>query len=301
MDIRVNKNSEIPVHEQVARQLVFLIGTGRLQAGTLLPSVRALAHRLGVHRNTISRAYSEPVLNKLVEKRAGRQLAVRVPQPDSMPDSLDLDDLLDVAMREARRRGFSMEQVHRRLAQRLAAAPPDRLLVLSDDPGMRRLLPEELKQRFNYPIETCTPGELLSNPERSAGALVISPQGHIPGVRAVLPRDRPPIPITYSSGDAYLESIQRLVMPSVIAVVSVSRYFLEMACGLLATAVGPQHSLDGHLLEDTSARWPRSADIVVCDVITYSVVCESRRIGTKFVYKLISEDCVDTIAAAMER
>lgn len=301
MELRVNKKSEIPVHEQVATQLVFLIGTGKLSAGTLLPSVRALAHRLGVHRNTISRAYSDPVLNKLVEKQAGRRLAVRPPQPESMPSSEDLDDLLDVAMREARRRGYSIQQLHERLRQRMAAPPPDRLLVLSDDPGMLRLLPAELKQRFRYPIEACTPGELLSKPERCAGALVISPQGHILRVRAVLPRDRPPIPITYSSGDAYLESIRRLTTPSVIAVVSVSPYFLEMACGLLATAVGPQHSMDGHLMKGSGADWPRAADVIVCDAITYPIVRDRQRTGMKFVYKLISDDCADTIAAAMER
>ncbi len=241
------------------------------------------------------------VLIKLVEKRTGRQLAVRAPLPDSMPVSVDLDDLLDVAMREARRRGYSVEQLHERLRQRLAAVPPDRLLVLSDDAGMRRLLPEELRQRFPYPIEACTPGELLSDPQRSAGALVISPQGHIPGIRAVLPRDRPPIPITYSPADAHLDSIRQVTTPSVIAVVSVSRYFLEMACGLIATAIGPQHSMDGHLLEDARATWPRSADIMVCDAIAYPVVSGGQRTGIKFVYKLISDDCLDTIAAAMER
>jgi DNA-binding transcriptional regulator YhcF (GntR family) len=285
----------------VATQLVFLIGTARLRPGTLLPSVRALAHRLGIHRNTISRAYHDAVLNKLVEKRAGRRLAVRDPQPDSIQGSADLDDLLDVAIREARRRGYSMRQLHDRLQQRMAATPADRLLVLSDDAGMRRLLPKELKERFPYRVQACTPGELLSSPERGVGALVISPQGHIPRVRPVLPRDRPAIPITYSSGDAHLESIRRLTAPSVIAVVSVSPYFLEMACGLLATAVGPQHSMDGYLMKGTRAIWPRAADVVVCDVITYPLVCARQRTGTKFVYKLISDDCADTIAAAMER
>ena len=301
MDIRVNKDSEIPVHEQIATQLVYVIGTGRLKPGTFLPSVRALAHRLGVHRNTINRAYHDAILNKLVEKRAGRRLAVRAPQPDSPPGSEDLDDLLDVAIRGARRRGYSIQQLQERLRQRLAAPPPDHLLVLSDDPGMLKLLPAELKQRFNYPVEACTPAELLAKPERGTSALVISPQGHIARIRAVLPRDRPAVPITYSSGDAYLESIRRLTTASIIAVVSVSPYFLEMARGLLASALDGRHSMRGYLMKGGRATWPRAADVVVCDVLANPHVRSSLRTGMVLTYRLISDDCADTIAAAMER
>ena len=175
MDIHVNKDSEIPLHEQVTAQLVFLISTGRLKPGTFLPSVRALAQRLGIHRNTISRAYHDLTLNRLVEKSAGRRLAVRMSNPDTFSGTRDLDDLVHVAVTEARRRGYSLQELHDRLRDRLLAPPPDHVLVLSDDAGMRMLLPEELKERFEYPVDACAPGELLSKPERSVGALVVSP------------------------------------------------------------------------------------------------------------------------------
>jgi hypothetical protein len=61
---------------------------------------------------------------------------------------------------------------------------------------MRMLLPKELKERFECPVDVCTPGDLLANPERSVGALVVSPQGHIPRVQSVLPPQRRPIAIT---------------------------------------------------------------------------------------------------------
>ena len=72
MNIRIDRTSDVPLHEQIAAQIVFLIGSGALKAGAPLPSVRALAHRLGLHRNTISRAYQHRVLNLLASKHAGR-------------------------------------------------------------------------------------------------------------------------------------------------------------------------------------------------------------------------------------
>ena len=82
MSIHVDKESDVPLHEQVSAQLVFLIGPAD-SPGASLPSVRALSQRLHVHRNTISRAYHDLILNKLVEKGAGRRLAIRA------PDSID--------------------------------------------------------------------------------------------------------------------------------------------------------------------------------------------------------------------
>ena len=60
MDIHISRDSDVPVHEQITAQFVLLIGTGGLEAGASWPSVRALAQRLGVHRNTVSRACHSP-------------------------------------------------------------------------------------------------------------------------------------------------------------------------------------------------------------------------------------------------
>jgi GntR family transcriptional regulator len=300
MDIQVNEDSDIPLHEQVAAQVVFLIGTGTLKPGTLLPSVRALANRLGIHRNTISRAYRDLTLNRLVEKRAGRQLAICAAEPETFHGAKDLDDVIHVAIREARRHGYSAQQLHDRLRHRLLAGPPNHLLVLSDDAGMRMLLPKELTERFEYRVDACTPSELVSRPERSAGALIVTPRGHMASIRSVLSGPGRAVPITYSAGDEYLEMLRRLKTPSLIAVVSVSPYFLEMARGLLAPAIGRRHSMRGYLMAGKRPAQPGSADFVLCDVLTYPIARARYRAGTVFVYRLISAACLDTIAAVMD-
>ncbi|MEE1620190.1 GntR family transcriptional regulator [Zafaria sp. Z1313] len=46
-------------YEQIRQQVIAAVRDGRLVAGTRLPSVRALAGRLGVAVNTVARSYRE--------------------------------------------------------------------------------------------------------------------------------------------------------------------------------------------------------------------------------------------------
>ena len=300
VDIRISKGTEVPVHEQVAAQLVFLIGTGTLKPGASLPSARDLARRLGIHRNTINRAYGDLILNELVEKRAGRRLVVRASAPENLHGPKDLDDLVDAAVVGARQRGYSLQQLLERLHERLVAAPPDHLLVLSDEAGMRMLLPNELGQRFRNRVEACAPEELLASPKRTIGAVVVSPKGHILRVRSVLPAGRPAVEITYSPADEHLEAVRRLQTPSLIAIVSVSQYFLVMARALLAPAVGRRHSMSCYLMSGERPDRPGAADFVLCDSMTYPAIRPRYRSAAVSVYRLISQACLDEISSVME-
>ncbi len=300
MNIRISKESEVALHEQVAAQLVFLIGTGTLKPGARLPSVRALAQRLGIHRNTVSMAYHDLTLTRLAEKSAGKRLVVRASEEEALPGARGLDDLVHAVVAEARRSGYSLQQLHERIRDRLLAAPPDHLLVLSDDAGMRMLLPRELKHRFaGCRVDVCAPGELASSPERLIGALVVSPQGHIPGIRSTLGPGRAAIAITYSDADEHLRTIRELKNPSLIAVVSVSRYFLEMARGVLAPALGRRHSMRGYLLAGDAPESPGAADFLLCDFLTYPVVRPRYHSAIVFLHRLISPVCLNQISAAL--
>src|SRR5262245_43340158 len=127
--IRIDRQSDVPVTEQLAAQLVYLIGSGQVRAGDALPSVRALAIRLRVHRNTVSEAFQDATLASLVEKGRGRRLRVRGDEPRA-PRS-PLDALIDSAVAAARKGGYSPRQLYDRMHERLSATPPARLLVVS--------------------------------------------------------------------------------------------------------------------------------------------------------------------------
>jgi GntR family transcriptional regulator len=298
MNIRISTDSDVPVHEQIAAQFLFQIGTGVLQPGAMLPSVRALARLLGVHRNTICRAYQDPTLNLVAEKRAGARLRVRAPDVEALPRT-GLDRAIAAAIASARRQGYSTQQIHERWRAHLMAAPPDHLLALSDDPGMRLLLPAELRRRVTCRIDVCSPAELLSQPDRAIGALVISPQGHIARIRAIPGADLQVIAIGYSGVDEHIEAIRRLELPSLVVVVSVSPYFLEMARRLLAQAVGNRHSMRSYLMANGQDDLPGAGDFLLCDCITYPIVRSQSRSATVVVHNLMTSECLDLVVSRL--
>lgn len=59
MNIKINRNSETPIYLQIKARIIKLITSRELVSGYKLPSERKLAEELGVHRNTIVKAYSE--------------------------------------------------------------------------------------------------------------------------------------------------------------------------------------------------------------------------------------------------
>lgn len=59
MNIKINRNSETPIFLQIKGTIKNLIATEELTSGYKMPSERKLAEELGVHRNTVVKAYSE--------------------------------------------------------------------------------------------------------------------------------------------------------------------------------------------------------------------------------------------------
>ena len=98
-------------------------------------------------------------------------------------------------------------------------------------------------QALGYPAEGCSLSDLAAQPERALGALTVAGQFLIGDVDALVPKNIPPIPLTFAAADEHLERLRKLVQPSVIAVVSVSPAFLKTARGLLAPALGRRHEV----------------------------------------------------------
>ena len=71
MSIKIDKNIKIPIYVQVADELKKKILSGEMTAGSTLPSERAMASILGVHRNTVIKAYHELIAEGLIEARQG--------------------------------------------------------------------------------------------------------------------------------------------------------------------------------------------------------------------------------------
>lgn len=59
MYIGINRSSKIPVYKQIKNEIKQKIISGELAANQKIPSIRALAKALGIHRNTVAKSYSE--------------------------------------------------------------------------------------------------------------------------------------------------------------------------------------------------------------------------------------------------
>ncbi len=69
LDIPVDHHSTVPPYEQLRLGIVARVQSGELTAGTKIPTVRALAGRLGLAPNTVARAYRELEQDGVIETR----------------------------------------------------------------------------------------------------------------------------------------------------------------------------------------------------------------------------------------
>lgn len=61
----------VPYYRQIIDQIKFGIASGNLKAGEKLPTVRALAVELAVNLNTVTKAYNELEIQKILETQQG--------------------------------------------------------------------------------------------------------------------------------------------------------------------------------------------------------------------------------------
>jgi DNA-binding transcriptional regulator YhcF (GntR family) len=297
MDIRIDSSNDVPIRRQLTEQVIFLIAIERFKAGDFMPSVRELARRLKIHRNTVSEAYQDLVRRKWLERRRGSRLMVASREAQlTSGKAATLDDLINMTIRVARESGYSMQALRQRVRERLLAEAPDHILVVEQDAGLRRLIEEELRVALEWPVKACSREELVANPGVAIGALAVAPQHAIKEADPLFPKERPVVPLGYSAADEHLKMIRNLRKPSVIAVVSASELFLEVARGILAPAIGNRHELREILLPDEDASAARAADLVFCDSIARKRVRSTKALH----YRLLLPKSIDYIAAAMK-
>jgi DNA-binding transcriptional regulator YhcF (GntR family) len=296
MDIRISKESEVPLRQQLAEQIVFHIATGKLPPGQALPSVRGLARRLKIHHNTVSEAYQDLIRRRWLVGRRGSRVTVRaVEEASAAREASGLDDLINTLIRVAREQGHSLQSLRDRVRERLLAAPPDHILVVEADAGLGRLMREEIRAAINWPVEVCSRVELAAHPGLGIGALAVAAHYAIPDVNALLPQDRPAMALEFGTADEQVEMIRQRREPSVVAVVSASEGFLQTARSVLATAAGRRHVLQEFLLPLPGAKALAAADIVFADSIAMREVKHPSVVP----YRLIAPASLSYLASAL--
>jgi GntR family transcriptional regulator len=163
MQIMLSKDSDVPLRQQLADQIVALITTGQLRSGERLPSVRSLARRIKIHHNTVSEAYQDLVQRKWLTRSRGSRLVVgafvaRAKTP------VGLNTLVNETIQRARNMGFSLQELTAHVRERLLAQPPDHILVVEDEDGMRELICREVQNQIAFPVRSCALAEFVADP-----------------------------------------------------------------------------------------------------------------------------------------
>lgn len=297
MQIHLSRNNNVPLQEQIAEQVVFLISTGKLRAGQQLPSVRAMAVRLKIHHNTVSKAYQELVRRGWLVRRKGSRLFVEAAAEsvEQQPSKGDLDGLINETILRAREMGYSLQVLQERVMERVYSAPPDCVVVVEEEPGLREIIRTELISRVTRSVKAYSPEQLPKSPELAARAQVTAPDYAVRMVKSIVPRDRPCVPLTFSGADDHVKLVQELTQPSTIGVASISRRLLKTARGLLASAVGERHTLKEFLVSRTRTADLRGVDLAFCDSVAMARVRCKRKIH----YRLVTLESIEALAVTL--
>lgn len=123
MEIKIDRNSRIPLYLQIKEQFKELIQGNHLKKGLQLPTERELSLKLEVSRNTVSMAYKELAQERYVSSISGKGTFVLVEVKGKEHSFNSIKDYtfyknIDLAIDEALKQNIQLEDFMRLVDQR---------------------------------------------------------------------------------------------------------------------------------------------------------------------------------------
>ncbi len=271
-------SGEISLCEQMVTQVRMAVLSGELKPGERLPSVRALAHRYGIHRNTVSSAYQRLEQADWLEMRHGSGVFVREASP--VRDSADPGTMRELSvarmiaalMAAARACGMSPGELRQRVEKAIERSQVNRLVLMEPDEELRQIVLGELRAAVSLPVSVGSLPAINEAHEPTADlerALVIVLPSHAAEARACLSGGSPLMVLRIRSAADSLTRYLPAPKTSLVGVASRWPKFLDVARTMLLAAGVDEEAL---MLRD--ARLPdwqvglEEAAAIVCDTWT---------------------------------
>jgi GntR family transcriptional regulator len=116
MDIQIDKNSRVPIYDQIKEQIKGLIHAGQIKTGDQLPTIRELSVDLSVNFNTVALAYRDLVNDGVIITERGKGTFVASTPGEEEMHTIrreKLHHLIEALVRETDRLGYNREEVGR--------------------------------------------------------------------------------------------------------------------------------------------------------------------------------------------
>jgi GntR family transcriptional regulator len=264
-------SSEVPIYRQLVTQVTLAIHAGDLKPGEKLPSTRELARRFGLHPNTISAGYRLLEREGWTEQRRGSGVYVRKRAAGAATPAQVLDRHIAAFFRAARELKLPPAEVRARVAEWLAAPPPDHFLLIDPEAELRRILVAEIRSATSFPVAEATPEE-CARPGALLGAVPLCRPSKTAMVRALLPPGVELVTLQIRSAQTWLSPWLPAPEGHLIGVASRWPEFVETAKTMLVAGGLPAETL---VCRDVrQRRWREGLEqvtAVLCDAHTASL------------------------------
>jgi GntR family transcriptional regulator len=293
MNIVLSRESGVPIRTQLALQIEVAVVTGQLLPGRKLPSVRELARRLKLHHNTVAAAYGDLAARGLIESKRGSGIYVsRHGRVDAPEEAREIDELIASFLEMASAQGHSAAAIREAVERWLRRQPPDHVLLVEPAPDVRAVIAHELAHSLPCRVEAVGL-DALADPSRLEAALVVTSFYHDGDVRARVGPAVPLVTISLNPGSAELDRLRKLPAGSMLGIVSVSPILLATVGTVVASVRGEDILVRPVPLADEQSwrRLGRTADVIVCDSVSYDRVARHTTRPLK-VIRLVPDETV---------
>ncbi|MBX3074204.1 GntR family transcriptional regulator [Candidatus Obscuribacterales bacterium] len=269
MKISINKDSSVPVRDQLVEQVSLQIASGLLTPKEKLPSIRALAARLGIHYSTVTAAYNHLADVGLLDIRQGSGVRVAsINNRENEPAAKSsLDSMINDFLARASEAGFAAADVMNAVEKLKERKPVRRILAVDRNEDFHRVLLTELKPHFKIPVEACTVQDIMDKPEQMDDSLILTSLYHLFTFQDKVKDRTRLVPCNIEPASLEMEKIATLRAGSLVLLVSVSETLMNMATKLVAAHRGEEIPVRAVLLSDEKELnyMVNHANLILCD------------------------------------
>lgn len=298
MQIRIRRQSGVPVKEQIRAQIEIAMLSGELPRGSRLPPIRTWARKLKVHPNTISAAYRELSASGHVVVRSGSGVYVE-PRPRRTALQPSVAARLRSAVEEAIATGLGKAEILAAVERFAEPRAPEGILVVEPSLEMALVYASEMREALGAEVRVATLDELDADPQIASGLVVAVLPYHVGRVEGVASLGR--LVVFTLSVPRPEDLIPKGVTSGMVLVVSESPLLLSFTRVSMKSALPDDFEIQTCLLENerTWKRFMSASDVVLADAVS---AVRLERAGAKNLtrLKLMSHDSILRLADALK-